>query len=233
MSDWEKNGRPMTCWSARRRVTGYVDERLRGTERVRMAAHLNSCERCSVEFEAIAAVRSSLQGLPRVVSPASLKTKLRVLASREQKAIAETRGSRLELVWRRWKTRLDEFMRPLTIPATGGLLSSVILFGVLAFTIGTTTRGVTYEVPVVYTDRLDANLVPVELRSAVVLTLSLDSSGRITDYAVRDGSASFVGNTTRLQYNNISLPEFRSVLAMAQPVSRDISIEFTPIVFRR
>ncbi len=55
-------------------------------------------------------------------------------------------------------------MRPLTIPATGGLLSSLILFGALAFTIGRSSRMVNYEVPVMYADRMDANLVPLQLR---------------------------------------------------------------------
>jgi hypothetical protein len=135
--------------------------------------------------------------------------------------------------WNRWRFRLDEIMRPLTIPATGGLLSSVLLFGLLAFTIGTTTRAVSYEVPVMYVDHTDANLVPVELRSSVILTLSLDGNGRITDYAVHDGNASFVGDAARLQYNNISLPAFPSVLAVAQPVNGDVSILFKPIVFRQ
>jgi len=232
MSNCEEIIRPMTCWGAKRRKTDYIDGRLRQGERARVAAHLKKCEPCSFDVEQMGSVRSGLGGLPELPAPTSLKTGLRVMASVEQKAVIETHGSRFERIWRRWKLRLDEIMRPLTIPATGGLLSSVILFGVLAFTIGTTTRGVTYEVPVLYTDHINPNLVPVELRSAVVLTLSLDGSGRITDYAVRDGSDSFVGSTTRLQYNNISLPEFPSVLAMAQPISRDIRISFTPIVFR-
>ncbi len=127
---------------------------------------------------------------------------------------------------------MREIMRPFTIPATGGVLSSLILFAALAFTISTTTQTVGYEVPVQYADTMDPTLVPVELRSSVVLTLTLDGTGRIIDYAVQDGSGSFVGDTSRLPYSNIALPEFRSVLALAQPVSRDISISVTPLVFR-
>ncbi len=124
-------------------------------------------------------------------------------------------------------------MRPLTIPATGGLLSSVILFGALAFTIESNTHNVSYEVPVMYADHAAANLVPMELRSSVILTISLDGKGRITDYAVRDASASFVGDASRLQDNNISLPSFPSVLALAQPITGDVSILFRPLVFRQ
>lgn len=224
----------MMCSSARRRISDYLDGRLRAKEYSRVAAHQESCASCSVEFEQMRSLCSAVGSLPKLPAPASLRTDLRVIASQERSALVRNHGSRLGGLWHRWRSRLDEFMRPITIPATGGLLSSVLLFGALGFTIGTATQGVGYDVPVLlFADRIDANLVPVELRSSVVLTLSLDSSGRITDYAVRDGASSFVGNPGRLQYNNISLPEFRNVLAMAQPITRDISIEFTPIVFRR
>lgn len=219
----------MNCWSTRRKSTDYVDGRLRGSERVRVTAHLAKCESCAQTVDELSAVRSTLRDLPDPVAPARLRTNLMVIASIERRAI---RSSRLERVWNRWKFRMRELMRPFTIPATGGVLSSLILFAALAFTISTTTRAVGYEVPVQYADTLDPTLVPVELRSSVVLTLTLDDKGRITDYAVQDGSNSFVGDTSRLPYNNIVLPEFRSVLAMTQPVSRDISISVTPLLFR-
>jgi hypothetical protein len=194
-----------------------------------MTAHLAECDSCAQAIDDLSAVRSTLRDLPAPVAPTRLRTNLLIMASIERKAI---RDSRLERLWNRWRFRINEWMRPLTIPATGGLLSSFILFAALAIMISTTTRAVGYEVPVTYADKIDANLVPVELRSSVVLTLSLDGKGRITDYAVRDDSGSFVGDPSRLQYNNIALPEFRTVLAMAQPVNRDISISVTPLLFR-
>ncbi|HEY7302809.1 MAG TPA: zf-HC2 domain-containing protein [Bryobacteraceae bacterium] len=223
----------MNCWSVSRRSTDYVDGRLRQSEHSRVEAHLLECEECEARIREIRSLRSALRKLPAPRIPGDLRTRLRISASLERQSLLETDGSQLRRAWNNWKFRVNQMMRPLTIPATGGLLSSLILFGALAFTIGTTTRGVTYEVPVVYANRADPNLVPVELRSSVVLTLSLDGNGRITDYAVRDGSGSFVGDSSRLQGDNISLPEFPGVLAMAQPTTRDISISFIPIVFQR
>ena len=121
----------------------------------------------------------------------------------------------------------------LTIPVTGGVLSSLVLFSALALTIGETTRAVGYDVPVAYADSIDPNLVPIELRSSVVLSFSLDRSGRIRDYAVQDGSDTFVGDAALLQNRTIALPEFRTVLAVRRPVNRDISIYFIPLVFRQ
>lgn len=223
----------MTCWSVKRRGNEYVDGRLRGGELSRMEAHLAKCEGCRLQINDIHAVRATLQKLPKAQTPVVLRTRLRVEASWRRRELTETNGSRIQRLWEDWRFRLNGMLRPLTIPATGGVVSSTLLFGALAFTIGTTTRVVAYDVPIIYGDRMDANLVPLELRSAVVLTLSLDGNGRITDYAVRDGLKSFVGDATRLQNNNITMPSIPNVLAMAQPVSSDISISFTPIVFRQ
>ncbi len=125
-------------------------------------------------------------------------------------------------------------MRPLTIPATGGLLSSMLLFATLALTITSTTRAVTYDVPVMYQEQEGANLVPISVKNSdVTLNISLDGKGRIQDYNVRDGAASFTGDPGRLSYKNISLPQFPSVLAIAHPVTGDISIRLTPLMFRQ
>jgi hypothetical protein len=186
-----------------------------------------------LEFEHARALRSTLASLPQPKPPAHLRTVLRVRASQQKRIIETHGGSRWLRLWESWLFRLDQIMRPLTLPAAGGILSSFLLFAMLAANIGTTRREANYEVPVYYTDHFDANLVPVQLRSAVILTLSLNGSGRIMDYAVRGDSSSFVGNVGRLQYSPISVPTFPNVLALAQPINEDISIKLTPLFFRR
>jgi hypothetical protein len=224
----------MTCFSAKRQSTVYVDGRLRDGERSRIAAHLHKCDRCASHFEQIASLRCAAREVPKAIAPAHLTSALRVIASRERQVIQQNQGSRFRAFWSRWKFRMDDMIRPLTIPATGGLLSSFILFGALAFTIGTATRSVSYEVPLLYAENTGANLVPLQLGSdAVVLTITTDSNGRIRDYAVRDGSDSFTGDTTRLHSSNIALPQFPSVLALAHPISGDIRISFTPLEVRQ
>ena len=224
----------MTCWSVHRRTTAYVDGRLRGSELARVESHLRRCTKCELRLHDLGAVRSSLQELPKVKAPRSLRTRLRVLASQERKLILEADGSRVLLLWNDWKFRMDQLMRPLTIPATGGFCSALLLFGALAFTIGNTTRGLAYEVPLIYSsNHIDANLVPVELRSSIVLNMSLDGNGRITDYAFRNDSHSVQGDPTTLQHQNIQVPDIPSVMTVAQPVSSDIQISVTPMDFIR
>lgn len=223
----------MNCWSAKRRKVDFIDGRLRDRERSRIVSHLAGCQSCSLEFEHARSLCSTLANLPQPIPPAHLRTALRVRASQEKYAIEMHRGSKFRQFCDYWLFRLDEMMRPLTLPATGGILSSFLLFALLAANIGTAKREANYEVPVFYADHIDANLVPVQLRSSVILTLSLNGSGRITDYAFRDASSSFVGDVGRLQYSTISVPAFPSVLALAQPINEDISIKLTPLFFRR
>ncbi len=223
----------MNCWSVKRRKAEFVDGRLRERERSRVASHLAECSTCSLGFEQARALRSTLANLPQSLPPAHLRTALRVRASQERQVIETHRGSRLQQLWDNWRFRLDQWMRPLTLPATGGILSSLLLFTLLASNIATSAQEANYEVPVLYGDHVDANLIPVQLRSSVILTLSLNGNGRITDYAFQDASASFVGDVGHLQRNNISVPAFPGVLALAQPINEDISIKLTPLFFRR
>lgn len=227
----------MICWSVKRRTHAYVDRKLGSFERAWIERHLGGCESCSTYYEQISSIRLALHRLPQRSAPAQLAVRLRIAASRERQLMLETDGSRWRAVWRRWKFRLDEFMRPLTIPATGGLISSIALFGALAFTIGNIGSNALppaeNEAPILTIAENDPTLVPVELRSAVVLTMSVDSGGHIAGYAVHDGSSSFVGNAAASRDSSISIPNFPSVFAAAEPITRDISISFTPIVFRQ
>jgi len=224
----------MNCWSAKRRKTDFVDGRLRERERSRVASHLKECQPCSLEFEHARALRLTLANLLPPQPPARLRTALRVSASQEKHAIETRQGSRLRRFCDYWLFRLDQMMRPLTLPATGGILSSLLLFALLVANIGTSAPEANYEVPVFYADHINATLVPVQLRlkSPVFLTLSLNGSGRITDYAFQDASASVVGDVSHLPYTTISVPAFPNVLALAQPINEDISIRLTPLFFR-
>jgi hypothetical protein len=163
-----------------------------------------------------------------------LKVRLRVMASRERELVVRSGGSRLTALWRSWKFRIDEFMRPLALPATGGLLSTMVMFGTLVLTISTTTRAVvTYEVPVQYSpNRLEATLLPVELRQqSVTLTMTMDQAGRMQGYAVADGTkASFTGDSSRA---SVSIPSLSRILGVTEPISGNIQISFQPLAYRQ
>ena len=223
---------PISCHTAKRHSAAYVDGRLRADRRSSVVAHLRNCEACASYFEQISQVRIALKTIPERQMPQRLETCLQVIASRQRAEVLATRGSHWKAIWGKWHFRLNELMKPLAIPATGGLLASVLLFGTFVFTISTTTQLVSYEVPVVYSSRTEPNLIPVELGShAVFLNMSIDSNGRIGDYAVSDPECKFRADL-EAQPTNISMPSIPTVFAVAQPISGDIEIKFLPLAFR-
>ena len=104
----------MNCWSTKRRREDFVDNRLRPSERARIASHLTECQSCSLEFDQERAVRATLRRLPSPKLPAHLRVALRVKASQERSAVETHRGPRLIRLWEGWLYRIDELMRPLT-----------------------------------------------------------------------------------------------------------------------
>lgn len=222
----------MNCHQAKRYSTSYLDGRLRSDQRSEVAAHLSDCESCSSYFDQVVLIRSALRGLSPVTVPQYLQTRLKVIASKQRAETLWTRGSRFQAIWERWKFRMSEMMRPVALPATGGLLSSIVLFGTFILMIGTTTRIANYEIPLIAA-AVEPNLVPLDLRSrTVILNMTFDSSGRIADYQVGDPSGNF---TAGLQTHpaSITVPDFSTVFAVALPVSGDIQIKFQPIAFRQ
>jgi hypothetical protein len=216
---------PITCHHAKRSSTAYVDGRLRKDERLGVAAHLAECGTCASYFEEVMSLRTALQSFQPAVAPNQLTTSLRVIASRERASVIETHGSRWSGVWDKWKLRLDNIMRPLAIPATGGLVSSLLLFGVFVLTIGSTSSVVGYDVPL----NRQANLVPVELGShAVFVNMSVGSNGRLANFAMNDPTCKLRADLQG-ERASITVPAFATVFGLTEPISGDIQIRFQPL----
>ena len=92
--------------------------------------HLNGCRECALESERYSQLREKLRSLPKRMPPAELTTRLRVVAS---KVRMESFGGASP--WSRWRDRVElslrNLMRPLAVPAVGGLCSAVFLFSTL------------------------------------------------------------------------------------------------------
>lgn len=230
----------LTCASAKRLSSIYVDGELGVINRARVTAHLRRCETCASYFDQLSALRSTLRSLPPPSIPARLTAALKILASRERQIVNHNNGSVFDYRLERWRFRFDQLMRPMALPVTGGLLSSLILFGTLVMTMGANAPVAAAVAAAVDEPRLSypapnqPYLIPVELRSReVTLTMTLDGLGQLRGYAVDDGKASFTGDSSHLQSTKISLPSLGQALGVAQPISGDIQISFQPLGLRR
>src|SRR5438477_7196177 len=77
------------------------------------------------------ALNSALRSLSRKVVPPAVSASLRVMASREslRQRNRRTFGSAFAAWWDRTHLLAHNLMRPLALPAVGGLFSAVALFG--------------------------------------------------------------------------------------------------------
>lgn len=156
------------------------------------AAHLESCRDCRQEQREVVAIREGLKSLPRHAVTPLLATKLRVLASRESSR--RRRHRTIETRWNEFlsqaKLVFDNLLRPLAVPAAGGLLSSVFCFGLMlnSFHVGPVWQN---DIPVGLFTQVMLNDVSPFYSSGgdVIVQLTIDAEGRVTDFTVPEGAA--------------------------------------------
>ena len=123
----------MSCEDVQKRISLLLDRKLQVRERENMLAHMEACRACGTRFEMMQNQIALVRGLDQPAIPAQLAAQLIVLASHE----SEHRLARASLGVRlqRWASRVDlafdNLMRPLALPFTGGVLSTLLIFTLL------------------------------------------------------------------------------------------------------
>jgi len=128
-----------------------------------------------------------LRELPPIEPPAELATAIRLRAFSRQ---------RLSL-WDRWEVQLSNLMRPVALPAAGGVLAALILFVVLIPAVSFRRAAFNHDVPTALsTDPRfkQASLLPVS--EDLMVEAWIDEQGKISSYRVLNAP----GQVTNLDY---------------------------------
>jgi hypothetical protein len=194
----------MNCNSVRTRLAGYLDDGLTGSNRVHERAsvreHLESCADCREDLQRFRKLGTMLSTLSKHSPPPDLSVRIKVAAAQAQ--ASQGWRARARQIRNRAEILLDNVFRPLTLPATGGFVSAILVF-VLVFQIlapGITVRAVENDVPI--------NLMrPAELVSlseyppswepehdvelalphGLLLDVTVDAQGGMTGYQILSG----------------------------------------------
>jgi len=181
----------MSCETVQNSLSEFLDHRVAGEERTRVALHLAECRECAGYLRELSELRSGLRSLRQAAVPGRLRTQLQVLASHERARWNATR--RLRLALGRWaagiKLAADNLMRPLAVPLAGGLASALLLFGLLVPTLGF-RPSVLNDVPTsLYTAATLVDVTPLGINNdETVVELYVDAKGQATDYSVQRGN---------------------------------------------
>ncbi len=172
-----------SCVEIRGYFSDYLDD-VCDLQRIRsLNYHLDYCAPCREDLERCRAMKAHLRALPRRRVPPDLALRLRVRMSQELHR---------NLLRRLW-VRLENSLQPLLLPASGGILTAVICFGLIMGS---------HAVPVVTSPDVPISIAtPVRVRElapinftkddqSVVLVTKIDSGGRVQSYEVLSGQKS-------------------------------------------
>jgi len=198
----------MKCITVRPKLAGYLDDALTGAaraeERVEIREHLEACKACRAELEKFRKLSVMLSRMPKNLPPANLAIRIKVAAAQAQQV--QDLPSRMQHLKDRAEVILDNVFRPLTVPATGGLFSAILVF-VLVFQMivpGITVRAVENDVPinlmrpaelVSLSDYPEAwapeqNDLELSLPHGLLVDVTVDAQGHMTDYQILAGPSS-------------------------------------------
>src|SRR5208282_2893319 len=173
------------CAQTRKLFSPYLDGRVSGTEMHAFTRHVEQCAGCEREFAALQRTQQLLASLGPKKAPADLALKLRVAISREA---AQARHPRFEGVLVRLGNALNAFM----VPATAGLVSAVLTFGLLLgfFALPAELRASSGDVPLMLYigPQLEQSAFGTSLgnmgEDGVVVEAYVDANGRVEDYRI-------------------------------------------------
>lgn len=198
----------MSCDNVQERISSFLDCDVAAAERENVLAHIDSCRDCSEFLVSQQVAREAVRSLSAPPVPAALSARLRVVASheRERRLTRVSLAARLRHANARLQLFIDNLMRPLAFPFAGGLVSSIMIFGLLvpsltfqhAFADQALFTYADGEVVILapngdyisstsdFTPRIQrADLAPPE--TANVVDLVVDPTGRVSDWSVSRG----------------------------------------------
>jgi hypothetical protein len=188
-----------------------------------VSKHLFSCRECERRRIEVNSLTVGIKHLSLRRPPAILSTRLRVAASRDR----AKRLMRLDLAarWKEFRQRarliFDNLLKPLAVPATGGILASFLCFGMI--------------VNDLHLDPTFGDDMPLGLYGAVTIDelspfcfngrdvlvqLTIDRDGNVTDFMVPQEKPS--PDELREIGNLVLYSSFKPARAFGQPVSSKI-----------
>jgi hypothetical protein len=225
----------MKCTTVRTKLAGYLDDALTSStspaERAQIGQHLNGCAVCRAELQRFRKLAVLLSRVPKAVPPADLIVRIKVAASQAQQS--QNWANRLQRVKDRFDIIVDHVFRPLTVPATGGVFSAVVVFAlVLQLMVpGIVVKAVPNDVPLNIlrpAELLSLSEYPqswsseqhepeLSLPQGLQVYVTVDARGQMMDYEILSGPTS---PELRRQLDQLLLfSRFRPMMSFGRPMA--------------
>jgi hypothetical protein len=178
-------------------------------------------------------VSMTLRSLPPRVPPADLTTALRVIASRERQRLVESRSpGRVFATWLdRTHFMLRELLRPLMLPATGGVFSAVVLFSMWVVPTYPLRAKMAVDIPTSLTTLpiTEPFNTSTGLTDSVLVDVEVDDQGHFVDYQVVSGASAVSDPATRRRMENLLLSiKFAPATSFGMPMAGKARVLLLP-----
>jgi len=225
----------MKCLKVRARLAGYLDDAVESAprleERREIGRHLDACESCREELQRYRKLSMLLSRVPRAVPPVDLAIRIKVATAQAQ----ETQGwpNRWQRIKDRAEILVDNVFRPLTVPATGGLFSALIIFAFVLHMILplNTVKADPNDIPtgllrpaelISLSDYPEAAVAEaqhpdVDLQHDLSVVVTVDAQGQMTNYEIISGPDNPV---LRHQLDQMLIfSRFRPMMSFGRPIA--------------
>lgn len=175
----------MTCVQARSMFSAYLDGAISGKQMYALNGHLQGCVSCHEDYSSLRRTQLLVADLGRARVPEDLSLKLRLAISREA---ARRRQSHVDGMRIRLENALSAFM----VPATTGLVATVLAFGLLAGLLSSPmpVQANTADVPLVLATNPELQqssfgfALGAISEDSLVIEAYVDANGRVQDYRI-------------------------------------------------
>jgi hypothetical protein len=215
----------MKCFEAESFFSLYLDGALNGSQMRAVSEHVKTCAHCSGQYQSLSRTQSLVAGLGRRPAPPDLALRLKVAISQERSITWTRRMQGLAV-------RMENAMNAFMLPASAGLVTAVVMFGLLiGFFAGPTRLPANRDVPtsLYMPPRLTAApfLGGVSGSAPVVIEAFVDSSGRLQDYRIISGEDT--AEIRKQLDRSLIFTVFEPAMSFGQPASGKVVISFSNV----
>jgi len=222
----------MNCGEAKELFSPYLDGQVSGAQMRAVGRHIEECSRCAHEYRGLQRTQQLLSQLgPRKAAP-DLALKLRVAISRE---VAHARRPRFQGILIRFENALNALL----VPATAGLVSAVVIFGLLLgfFALPGQLQAssdvplMLYTAPQLEQTSFGSSLGYNIGDDSVVIEAYVDANGRVQDYRILSQPQDDEALLPKVK-NMLIFTTFRPATSMGRPTAGRAVISFSKISVR-
>ncbi|HZQ91715.1 MAG TPA: zf-HC2 domain-containing protein [Terriglobales bacterium] len=220
----------MSCKQTRSLMSSYMDGAVTGVEMQQVAQHLSGCETCAYEYALQRQTLALVGRLGRRQAPPELATTIRLAISREA---ARARNWK----WTSLLVRLENSLNSFMVPATAGMVSAVVFFGLLMgfFALPSTLEASDDDVPAMIYTPPELASSPFELNAnggSLLVEAVVDPNGRVQDYRVISGESKDRDQVMQELKNTLIFTVFRPATAFGKPTSGRVVLSFSKVNVR-